>query len=456
LVVGLELQRRAALALLTSGHVDEGLACLGPVMKSAGTRLAGAPWRALVSLLARRVQLRLRGTAFVERAEETIRPEELQRIDVGWSVVIGLSVIDPIRGADFQTRSLLLALRAGEPFRVARALAVEAGHLASSGDVARAQKILGEAEHLAARVGRPYTIGMVELARGTVAYFGERWNEALGSCRGAAATFREQCTGATWEIDTATAFSLWSLTKMGEIGELNRVCPALLKEAHERGDLYAMANLSTQIMALVRLAADDPGWARDELDRVMRQWSQNGYHVQHHDALLAFVPLELYCGNPSAAWSRVQAEWSAFRWSLLSHVQDLRIEMLQLRAYCALAMATTVSDREAFLRVALNDARRLRRERLPWTTALAEYIVGTAAAIRGDSATARERLLVAMSTFDRVDAHLHAAATRRRVAGIVGGQEGSQLREAADAWFHTQEIKIPERMIAAYAPGFQD
>jgi serine/threonine protein kinase len=454
-IVGLELQRRAALALLTTGHVDEGLTCLGPLLKSAGTHLAGAPWRALVSLLARRVQLRLRGTAFVERAEDTIAPEALQRIDIGWSVVIGLSVIDPIRGADFQTRSLLLALRAGEPFRVARALAVEAGHLASSGDIARAREILGEADRLARRLQRPYTMGMVELARGTVGYFDERWKDALASCWNAAATFREHCTGATWEIDTAEAFSLWSLAKMGEIGELNRVCPPLLKEAHERGDLYAIANLSTQIMALVRLAADDPAWARDELTRVMKQWSQNGYHVQHHDALLAFVPLELYCGNPGAAWGRVRAEWSAFRWSLLSHVQDLRIEMLQLRAYCALAMATKVGDPDTFLGIAAADARRLRRERLPWTTALAEYVSGTCAAIRGDAAAARERLAAAVAAFDRVDAHLHAAATRRRLGHLIGGHDGRGLRDAADAWFRAQGIKVPERMVAAYAPGFK-
>ena len=250
--------------------------------------------------------------------------------------MVGLSVIDPIRGADFQTRSLLLALGAGEPFRVARALAVEAGHRASSGSIRQAARILDRAEELAAELESDYAIAITEMARGTVAYFDQRWGDALRLSRQAATRFRERCAGATWELDTATAFSLWSLAKMGDIGELSRVCPALLKEAHERGDLYAIANVSTQVMTLVRLGADDPAGARAELNDVMSRWSQNGYHVQHHDALLAFVPLGLYCGNASAAWHRVQGEWSAFRWSLLSHVQDLRIEMLQLRAYCAL------------------------------------------------------------------------------------------------------------------------
>ena len=39
----------------------------------------------------------------------------------------GLALVDSIRAADFNTRHLLLALEAGEPYRIARALALEAG-----------------------------------------------------------------------------------------------------------------------------------------------------------------------------------------------------------------------------------------------------------------------------------------------------------------------------------------
>jgi hypothetical protein len=453
-VVGLELQRRAAMQLLTSGHVDEGVARLVPVLRAFGTRLSGAPWRALVSLLFRRAQLRVRGLSFVERREDTVAPDQLRRIDVGWSAVVGLSVIDPIRGADFQTRNLLLALRTGEPFRIARALAVESGHLASSGALARAAHVLEEAERLAVRLDRAYALAIVELARGTIAYFSQQWRDAASCAWRAAVIFRQHCTGATWEINTAYAFALWSLTKMGEVTELNRICPGLLKEANDRGDLYAATNLNTQIMALVRMAADEPESARLELERAMTAWSQNGYHVQHHDALLAFVPLELYCGNATEAWNRVEAEWSAFRWSLLSQIQDLRIEMLQLRAYSALALAVVSPQRDYFLSVATRDARRLRRERLHWTGALADYIDGAAAVGRGDVASASTLLSAAVAKFDKLEANLLAAATRRRLAATVGGVEGERLQRSANTWFTAQGIRNPDRMIAAYAPGF--
>ena len=41
-------------------------------------------------------------------------------------------MVDPVRGSEHQTRMLLLALAAGEPYRIALALALEAGYLAAA------------------------------------------------------------------------------------------------------------------------------------------------------------------------------------------------------------------------------------------------------------------------------------------------------------------------------------
>jgi serine/threonine protein kinase len=453
--LALELQRRAAVQLLTSGHVDQGLAVLHPVLAAVGTRLAAAPWRALVSLLWRRAELRLRGLRFQERSEEHVSPRQLHRIDVSWSVVMGLSIIDPIRGADFQTRNLLLALRAGEPFRIARALAVESGHLGSSGQSGqrRATRVLEEADRLARRVNRPYATAMVEMAWGALAFFEQRWQAAVEACTRAEADFREHCTGVAWEIGTATSFALWSLVRLGRLAELSARGPALLQEALERGDRYTATNLNTQIMTLVRLAADESAEARRNLEQVMSGWSQKGYHVQHHNALQGLVALELYCGRPQAAWQRVQAEWPAFRRSLLTHVQDMRIEMAQLRGLCALAVAAAAADPRPFLRVAAQDARRLRRERMPWAEGLAAQFDGTIAALQGHKAAAA-LLAEAVSRFDAAQANLHAAATRRRLGRLLGGSEGADLLDQAAAWMKAQGIKDAERMTAVFAPGF--
>jgi hypothetical protein len=205
----------------------------------------------------------------------------------------------------------------------------------------------------------------------------------------------------------------------------------------------------------VPLGRDNADGAREELSAVMTRWSQNGYHVQHQDALLAFVTVELYRGNPAGAWSRMESEWSAFRWSLLSHVRISRLEMIQMRAYCALAMAAVSPAPERFLTLAAKDAGRLRRDGMPWTRALARYIEGTIAVQRGDLGDGTRALAEAVSLFDHIDAALQAAATRHQLGTLAGGTAGAEYLKAAVAWFHSQGVANPERMAAAYAPGLE-
>ena len=166
----LELRRRAAMQFLISGHIDQGLDALRDVLAAIGMTLPRTPRRALASLLWRRALLRLRGLGFRPRDTSEVAAADLTRIDVCWSAGVGLSNVDWIRGADFQARGLLLALRAGEPYRVARALAVEAAQAATAGRPARRRtaRLLDRAESLARGSGRPYALGMVALARGRI------------------------------------------------------------------------------------------------------------------------------------------------------------------------------------------------------------------------------------------------------------------------------------------------
>ncbi|MBV9126143.1 MAG: AAA family ATPase, partial [Planctomycetes bacterium] len=272
----LELRRRAAWQLLISGHVDEGLAVVRTVLAAVGMTMPRTPRGALCSLLVSRLKLRLRGLDFREREVSQVAPEDLKRIDICWSVATGLTMIDPVRGSDYQTRGLLLALRTGEPFRIGRALTLEAGHLASEGTRAarRVQRLLLTAEELAQRHHHPYTLGMVSLMRGVAAYFQGTWQAALDHCDRGEAILRERCTGTTWEMDTLHTFALWSLHHMGAVVELSRRWRQYLQEAKDKGDLYAQAYLGTNIMSLVRLAGDQAAEARRDLDQVLAQWSQ--------------------------------------------------------------------------------------------------------------------------------------------------------------------------------------
>ena len=136
------------------------------LLERIGMRLARSPWSAVLFLAFRMLQLRLRGLGFREREESQIAREELVRIDTCWSVAHALSLVDTIRAREFQIRHLLLSLKAGEPYRVARALGNEAGlHGAErqsnpqTNRTARHRRALA----LARRVRNPHALGIVQL-----------------------------------------------------------------------------------------------------------------------------------------------------------------------------------------------------------------------------------------------------------------------------------------------------
>ncbi len=455
-----ELQRRAAMQFLISGHIDDGLATLETVLAAVDMSLPRTPLQSLVSLLWRRLRLRIRRLGFRERNITEIAPAELTRIDVCWSAGVGLSVVDTIRGADFQARGLLLALDAGEPSRIARSLAMEVAHRASTGgpNEKTGAQLLRMADDLARRVNDPYAIAMVTLARGVAAYLEGHWCEAQKNCDRAETIFRDQCTGVAWELDTANAFALWGLSHQGAVAELSRRWPILLAQARERGDLYAVMNLSSYLMSVVRLAANDPKTARAQLRETMAQWSRQGYHVQHNDALWAGVQIELYCNAGQAAWNLIQQSWPALRRSLLLRVQFIRTSMYFLRARAALAAAadrqrdSKPAQARELLAVAAHAAGELERERMPCPSAYAALIRGGLAALFGDSARAANLLAAAALQLENVDMQLCAAAARRRLGELIGGDLGRDAIARADRWMTDQKIENPASMASMILP----
>jgi serine/threonine protein kinase len=452
-----ELRRLAAMQLLVSGHIDRGLDVLRDVLDSVGMALPATPLRALVMLLLRRALLRVRGDSFRRRDPSEIAPADLARIDVCWAAVAGLSVVDFIRGADFQERGLLLALRAGEPSRIARALAMEAAHAGTAGWSGRHRtaRLLRRAAQVANEVGDPYALATLGLATGSAAYLEGRWRDALAACDGAERMFRDRCTGTAWELATTRSFALWSLSHLGELAELTRRWPVAMQEARERGDLYEVMNLSTYLMTVVRLAGGDGPAVRDELAATTPQWSTRGFHVQHNDVLWASTQVDLYLGDGPSAWDRIRATWPALSRSLLLTVQFIRVSMCHLRARCALAILTKDPRAGVVRRVAERDARALGREGAPWAVALSGLIRAALRAVDGDRPGALAGLAAAEESLAAVDMRLYSAAARRRRGELLGDAEGDRLVAEADAWMAAQGVNEPERMTPMYVPGFE-
>jgi len=451
-----ELQRRATMQLLISGHVDEGLEALRKVLRPMGMTLPTTPRRALISLLVRRVLLRLRGLSFRSRDESQVSAEHLTRIDLCWTAVAGLSIIDPILGADFQTRGFLLALRAGEPYRIARAIAMEAAHVSTAGgpSIRRFEQLMRIAEPLAERVGQPHAKAMTTLARALSLLMLGEWQSARLWFERAEDLFRTQCTGTAWELDTVHNLSLWGLVFLGDLNAIRQRWPILIKEARERGDLYAETTLNTFYMTMLKLADGDDQEPERELDMLMKRWTQRGFHVQHSTAFRARFHLLLYRGNISAAWNLVQSVWPLYAKSMLFRLQMIRIELHEAYARCSLALAATAENDQPFLRRVERNVRQLEREKRPWSSAYACFLQAGVALRRGQRSRSCELLRESAGRFDACDMRLNAVVARRCLGKMIGGPEGESLAAQADAWMRSQGIQDPVKWAAMYAPGF--
>src|SRR6516162_1556929 len=103
----------------------------------------------------------------------------------------------------------------------------------------RARMLLDASRLLAERIDQPHALGMLQLAEGIAHFTLGSFAAACERLEQAEGIFRDRCTGATWEMDTAQAFILWTRLYMGDFVAMSRRSSQLLKEALERGDLYA-------------------------------------------------------------------------------------------------------------------------------------------------------------------------------------------------------------------------
>jgi len=456
----LDLQLRASEQLLRCGHVERGFQVIQDVMKAAGIRPARSSTHALVRLLVRRAQLRFRGLKYVPTSVEKLPESTIRELDLCWAVALGLVRVDNVAAADIQVKHLLLALEAGEPYRIAKALAMEAAFVSLPGGPARARtlKLLAEGERLARQTANPHAIGIVHIARAVFHEYVGEFEASVREADLANTILREQCTGVWWEIQHAGIYAVGSLYYCGRWRELADRVPSKLNEALTHGDRYVAAEMSSGRPNTAWLLADDPAEARRVVDESATHWEGETFHVPHWLHVFARAQIDLYEGDARSAWAAVEAAWSPLRKAMLLRIQMIRIEAMILRARCALGAAGTGSsgERRQRRKQAEMIARSVLKERMPWATPLAHMVEATLAFQGGRKDVAADKLRMAAAGFTDAGMFAHAMAAKRRMGDILGGDEGRDLLTTTDAWFDAQGGRRPDRLTEVLAPGFSD
>ena len=435
----LDCHRHVAEQLLISGRIERGVTSLHALLAEIGIDAPDTPRAALFSLLRHRMKLRLRGLRFKERDRSEIADAEILRLDVLQIAAKGLSVVDTIRGADFQTRQLLRALCCGSRTHIAHAMTLEATYQATHGNLKRSSRMFAQARQLAGDPMDAYMSGLLAGGQGISAYFTGDAPRALELLVDAEAAMR-RVPRASWEVASMKLFFLFVMRVIGDYAAMRERYRQYVVEAKQRGDRYVESTMR-RVCVPMWLADDNPAEAARELERATWVPETSGYHVQHFHELIGRGEIALYTGEP-AEEAALRDGLERLSSSLLLRISSIRIQHEYLLGRLAIAGDGTRKTVE-------QHARALVRSGNPVAKVWGQ-LLRAGAAIRDDDKARAETILDSALT-DAIAAgmKLSAAAARLRLAQLRGDEA---LLLAACQEMDALGIRVPAKMTDLLVP----
>jgi tetratricopeptide (TPR) repeat protein len=435
----LDCHRHVAEQLLISGRIERGVNSLQALLAEIGVRAPATPKAALLSLLRHRTLLRLRGFRFKERHRSEISDAEILRLDVLQIAAKGLSVVDTIRGSDFQTRQLILALRSGSRSHIAHAMSLEATYYATRGRAAQSRRMFERAKQVAGPDPDDYMQGLLLGGQGIAAYFVGDPAPALAMLLDAE-TIMRRVAGASWEVASMKLFFMFVMRVIGDYRGMRERYRQYAVEAEQRGDRYVESTMR-RVCVPMWLADDNPAEALREIARATWVPETSGYHVQHFHELIGRGEIALYTGEPADEAALADGMERLSR-SLLLRIMSIRIQHEYLLGRLALAKSGSASDVERHARTLSKFDNACARV---WAQALR---VG--AAIRaGDKSRAESLALAAEAAAASAGMKLTAAVCRFRLAKLRGDEA---MLTAACVEMDALGIRSPGKMAALLIP----
>jgi serine/threonine protein kinase len=446
-----DLQRAAAEQLYASGCMDEGTQALHQVLAAVGLKAPRSGWRALFWLVAYHTWLRVVGLRFRERDASEVRPEDRLRIDALYAVTLGFSLVDHILCISMRARGLVESLRAGDRMQVSRFAAAVALDLGGEGgpETRTERALWAIARRLADTEPNPAAKLALRATNGVTLFLRGRWKDAVATLEPVASMI----TNRRVAQQSAVLFTLYSFYFLGELNQLTQRYTRLIAEAEERGNILMSANLRAIAAVPVWLAADDPARARRELGEAA-QWTQGKFSTQWRLTIFG-TELDLYIGDGAGAYERVRGLRGALRKNFYLFVQYVRAltAFTQGRAAIASLDGLPVGLRRGRLAEIRRLERRLEREQMPWTAALAAILRAGEAHARDDLAGAAAALGTAIERADATEMAVYAAAARHQLGVLQGGDDGARLVQDAEDTMHARGIRAPARFAAMLVPG---
>jgi hypothetical protein len=454
-----ELRRRAAEQLLTGGHLARGRELATALADEIDLAVPVSTTSAVARLIWYQTRLGFSRLRWQHRRPEAVTQRDRIRIDVSWSLAIGLSMVDSTRGACFAMRLPLLAMSAGDPARIARAMCAAAVGASGMGRRRLAGRLRDAAHRAAADSDDPSAAPYAAFA--DVAfhfYLTNEWRNAVAACERAASLLPDRRSH-TFEGDVIEQHHVWTLSILGELKDLRRRVPATIRSAQRIGNRFVEVSHRT-FFTILHLIADRPVHALEDLRDALAGWHTSGDDITNpfFFALKGRTTTALYQRDPDGD-PPLDADWARVRASLLYQIPMIRIECTQFAAQLEVARASVArarGDAAACSRHLAQARRWIARTRigLPAGTTMADMLAASVALVAGDQEDAAARFAALIAALDVSGQRAFAAACRWRLASLVGGSAGAELRAEADHYFADEGVVRPDRFVDGLLPGW--
>lgn len=450
-----ELRLRAATVLAASGRFRSGADLFEPLLREAGHDAPPSGVRLVAALLVERQRLSWAGLDTAWRREEDVPAPQLREVDLLLDVGHSLIWDDTLRGLYYHTRALRLALRAGEPNRVCRALSYEVGLGGLRGGPRAQQRcddLLRRVRIAADAAGTVEARCTLERAQGIAAWTTGRWRAGVEHMQRHRQLQASLDPGAARELTVSRFLEFECLFRLGRVGDIADELLVARHEAGGRGD-HSLPTLLTTLATYTQLARGEVDAAERDIEAAVElgrsnvsAWSAAAASTQE---LVSRTLVALYRGQGALAWTHARALWPAVRRIHLLSVPYWRVTMLHVRARAAIAAATEGVRPRHLLRLVRGTAESLRDESLTWARPLADSMEAAVRALEGDRRGACRLHREAAADFEAQEMQLYATIERLRCGELLGGTEGGALVAKAREWMQAQGIADPVRLPCA-------
>jgi hypothetical protein len=232
--------------------------------------------------------------------------------------------------------------------------------------------------------------------------------------------------------------------------------PALLGEARERSDRYALMHLIYPACITALAANDvDTGWRVATDDSTFRSCEPGRFTAGHWGRLISTQSVHRYRGEGRRARAFVADNWHA-----LESSQFLRVHLMRVFSEFerALSLISAIDEGDSDAETRRETERSVKRvlgDSPEYAAPMGHFVAGCLAAACSDRARALSEFERAAPGLEAADMGYLALCARQRYAELLGGDSGRELSRKCREDFAARGVVDIAACLTMSAPGFR-